>query len=158
MLVARSLDREGVGVGAGGVHPGRRHGRVVHRRDLHAQRRVVGDDAAARVLPLPLLFFGGAEDADRRLHAGLVEELVRRRELGQAVEREVHLDERGAVVAAGQPVQQLSRDMIGANEFGQRGVRGEVGDDDGRGDRLAVAVRTPVTRPPSTRICSTLVR
>ena len=138
VLITRSLDREGVRVGAGGVHAGRRHGRVVHRRDLHAQRRVVRDDAAAGVLPLPLLFFGGAEDADRRLHAGFVEELVRRRELRQAVEREVHLDERGAVIAALEPVQQLSRDMIGANKFGQGGVGGEVGYDDGCGDGFAV--------------------
>ena len=107
VLVAGGFDGEGVGVGAGGVHAGRRHARVVHRRDLHAQRRVVGDDAAAGVLPLPLLLFGGAEDADGRLHAGLVEEVVRRGEFGQPVEREVHLDEGGAVVAAlqsGEPV------------------------------------------------------
>ena len=58
VLFAWSLDRERVGVGAGGVHAGRRHARVVHGRDLHAQRRVVGDDAAAGVLPLPLLLFG----------------------------------------------------------------------------------------------------
>ena len=109
VLVARGFHRERVGVRAGGVLAGRRHARVVHRRDLHAQRRVVRDDAAARVLPLPLLLLGGAEDADGRLHAGLVEEVVRRGEFGQPVEREVHLDERGAVVAALQPGGQLGR-------------------------------------------------
>ena len=75
-----------------------------------------------RVLPLPLLLFGGAEDADGRLHAGLVEEVVRRGEFGQPVEREVHLDEGGAVVAALQSGGQFGREVIGANEFGEGGV------------------------------------
>ena len=123
VLVAWGFHRERVGVRTGGLLARRGHGRVVHGRDLHAQRRVVRDDAAAGVFPLPLSLFGCAEDADGRLHAGLVEEVVWRCEYGQAVEREVHLHKRGAVVAALEALNELGRKVIGANEFGEAGVR-----------------------------------
>ena len=50
----------------------------------------------------------------------------------------MHLDEGGAVVAALEPFDELGREVIGANEFGEGGVGGEVGDDDGGGDGFAV--------------------
>ena len=117
---------------------GRRHARIVHRGDLHSHRRVVRDNAPAAVFPLQLLFFRGAENADRLLHARFVQQLIGRGEFGQPVKGEVDLHERGAMIATGDPRNQFCRNMFGRDELGERDVRRQVGHHDRRGDRRPV--------------------
>ena len=116
----------------------RRQVGVVDRRDLQRDRRIGGHDAAPAVLPLLLQFFGGAEDADVRLHFGIVEHFVRRRELRYAVEREVHLQVAAAVVDAGEALADVGGHRVRVDQAVDREVRRDAGDDDRRGDRRAV--------------------
>jgi hypothetical protein len=100
VVFAIGLDGEGEGVDACGVFAGRRQARVGGQRDLHSHRRAFRDHAASTVLPLALLLLGRAEDADRLLHPGLVEEVARRRELGQPDATDLVAEVAGAMLAA----------------------------------------------------------
>ena len=139
VLLAGCFYGERVGVRAGRVLAGWCHGGVVYRGNLHSHRRAVGDDAAPALLPLALLFFGRIEDADGPLHAGLVEELVGRGELGQAVECEVDLHERRPVVAAAQACDEVRWQVLGTDQIDQGVIGREVGNNHRRTDLRAVA-------------------
>ena len=102
-----------------------------------------GHDAAPAVLPLLLQFLGRAEDADVRLHVGIVEQLVGRREFRYAVEREVHLQVAAAVVDAGEPLADVGGHRARVDQLVDREVGRDAGDDDRRGDRRAVLEADP---------------
>jgi len=159
VLVAIDFDREGVGERARGVFAGRRHARIVNRGDLHSHRRIVRDDAPTAVFPVQLLFFRGAENADRLLHALLVQKLIgrgriraaRRGRSGSARRRPGGRDPaRRETSSAGTCSDEISSVSVRSGERLDTTI-GAVIVDPSRS-------RTPVTAPWSTRICSTLVR
>src|SRR4051812_11426401 len=83
--------------------------RIVHGRELHGDGRVGGHDPAPAVLPLLLQFLGRAENADGRLHPGIIEHVVRRNEGRHAVEGEVHLQIAAAMIDAREALADLGR-------------------------------------------------
>src|SRR4051812_42379175 len=120
-----------------GVLARRRQVGVVDRRNLQRDRRIGGDDAAPAVLPLLLEFFGSAENADVRLHFGIVEHFVGLRELRYTVQREVHLQVAAAVVGPREALADVGGHRVRIDKAVDREVRRNAGYDNRRGDRLA---------------------
>lgn len=110
----------------------------MYRRELHGDGWVLGNDAAAAVLPLPLELLGGAEKSDGRLHLGVVESFVWRGKGRHGVEREVHLKIASAVVDAGKAIPDVGRHLVRVDHLGDRVVGCDARHHDGRVDRRAV--------------------
>ena len=131
---------------------------VVGRKDLQGDGGVCGYDPAPGVLPLPLQLFRSAENADGRLHFGILQHVVGRRERGHVVQGEMYLQVAGAVVDPGESLAYLGQQRIRIHQTGDRDV-GATAEITTRAASVDPSFRrTPAVRPSATRISSTLLR